>query len=169
MLYIEEPDFQKISNDKRNCYDIQTHQCGWVDHRFTHEKCSNSYRLICDWLSYLSSLLVLQKLRYRLESCTGFGRGSGDWIGSGRTFEKGLVQNVEELPFDTALKITVAKYYTPSGRCIQSANYKEGRGSGMTDANSGFLAKKVSEKETIGFVFMHHSSKIWSLDFVNIT
>jgi len=47
-------------------------------------------------------------------------------VGSERTFGKGLVQNVADLPFDTALKFTVAKYYTPSGRCIQSTNYKEG-------------------------------------------
>ena len=31
-----------------------------------------------------------------------------------------------QLPFDTALKYTVAKYFTPSGRCIQSTNYEEG-------------------------------------------
>jgi carboxyl-terminal processing protease len=43
-----------------------------------------------------------------------------------RTFGKGLVQNVEPLPYNTALKYTVGKYYTPSGRCIQSVNYKEG-------------------------------------------
>lgn len=30
------------------------------------------------------------------------------------------------LPFETSLKLTVAKYYTPSGRCIQSVEYKEG-------------------------------------------
>jgi len=47
-------------------------------------------------------------------------------VGSSKTFGKGLVQNVEDLPFDTALKFTVAKYYTPSGRCIQSTNYKDG-------------------------------------------
>uniref|UniRef100_A0A0G4HMK8 PDZ domain-containing protein n=1 Tax=Chromera velia CCMP2878 TaxID=1169474 RepID=A0A0G4HMK8_9ALVE len=41
----------------------------------------------------------------------------------GSTFGKGLVQNVEALPFSTALKYTVAKYYTPSGRCIQSVRY----------------------------------------------
>eukprot|EP00871_Galdieria_phlegrea_P002418 jgi/Galph1/3177/GphlegSOOS_G1865.1 len=43
-------------------------------------------------------------------------------IGS-KTFGKGLVQNVEQLPFHTALKYTVGKYYTPSGRCIQSTYY----------------------------------------------
>jgi len=47
-------------------------------------------------------------------------------VGSERTYGKGLVQNVADLPFDTALKFTVAKYYTPSGRCIQSTNYKAG-------------------------------------------
>jgi C-terminal peptidase prc len=47
-------------------------------------------------------------------------------MGADRTFGKGLVQNVEDLPFNTALKFTVAKYYTPSGRCIQGINYEEG-------------------------------------------
>lgn len=50
-------------------------------------------------------------------------------IGS-RTFGKGLVQNVQELPFNTALKYTVGKYYTPSGRCIQSLNYAQSQGEG---------------------------------------
>jgi carboxyl-terminal processing protease len=49
-------------------------------------------------------------------------------VRSDRRFGKGLVQNVEELPFDTTLEFTVAKYYTPSGRCIQGINYKEGGG-----------------------------------------
>lgn len=37
-------------------------------------------------------------------------------VGDGRTYGKGLVQNIAELPFNNALKYTVAKYYTPSGR-----------------------------------------------------
>lgn len=65
-------------------------------------------------------------------------------VGSGRTFGKGLVQNVEELPFDTALKFTVAKYYTPSGRCIQSTNYANGAGS---NAEGKYKASKVAEKD----------------------
>ena len=36
-----------------------------------------------------------------------------------RSFGKGLVQSVVRLPFDCALKMTTAKYYTPSGRLIQ--------------------------------------------------
>jgi carboxyl-terminal processing protease len=65
-------------------------------------------------------------------------------VGSGRTFGKGLVQNVEELPFNTALKFTVAKYYTPSGRCIQATNYSSGAGLG-SDGN--YKASKVAEKD----------------------
>ncbi|HET7153541.1 MAG TPA: S41 family peptidase [Candidatus Kapabacteria bacterium] len=40
-----------------------------------------------------------------------------------RTFGKGLVQTITPLPYNTTLKITTAKYYTPSGRCIQEINY----------------------------------------------
>jgi carboxyl-terminal processing protease len=41
------------------------------------------------------------------------------------SFGKGLVQTVIPLSYDTSLKITTAKYYTPSGRCIQKINYSE--------------------------------------------
>jgi carboxyl-terminal processing protease len=40
-----------------------------------------------------------------------------------RTFGKGLVQNVIPLSYNTQLKVTVAKYYIPSGRCIQAIDY----------------------------------------------
>ncbi len=40
-----------------------------------------------------------------------------------KTFGKGLVQNVVPLSYGTQLKITVAKYYIPSGRCIQAIDY----------------------------------------------
>ncbi|MFO7889416.1 MAG: S41 family peptidase [bacterium] len=39
------------------------------------------------------------------------------------TYGKGLVQSVVPLSATTALKLTTAKYYTPSGRCIQRKNY----------------------------------------------
>ncbi len=42
-----------------------------------------------------------------------------------RTFGKGLVQEQYELGDGSALRLTVARYYTPSGRCIQK-NYKNG-------------------------------------------
>ena len=40
-----------------------------------------------------------------------------------RTFGKGLVQSTRTLPYNAKLKITTAKYYIPSGRCIQALNY----------------------------------------------
>ncbi len=40
-----------------------------------------------------------------------------------RTFGKGLVQNVIPLSYNSKVKITVAKYYIPSGRCIQAIDY----------------------------------------------
>ncbi|MGB9665058.1 MAG: S41 family peptidase, partial [Ignavibacteria bacterium] len=43
-------------------------------------------------------------------------------IGS-KSFGKGLVQTVIPLPYDASLKLTTARYYTPSGRCIQKTDY----------------------------------------------
>ena len=40
-----------------------------------------------------------------------------------RTFGKGLVQTTRELPYDAMIKLTTAKYYIPSGRCIQAIDY----------------------------------------------
>ncbi|MCR4964388.1 MAG: S41 family peptidase [Bacteroidales bacterium] len=40
-----------------------------------------------------------------------------------KTFGKGLVQNVLPLDFNTSMKITIAKYYIPSGRCVQNIEY----------------------------------------------
>ncbi|MCQ2182270.1 MAG: S41 family peptidase [Bacteroidales bacterium] len=40
-----------------------------------------------------------------------------------RTFGKGLVQRIKDLPYGGELKVTTAKYYTPSGRCVQAIDY----------------------------------------------
>ncbi|MBO6026497.1 MAG: S41 family peptidase [Bacteroidales bacterium] len=40
-----------------------------------------------------------------------------------RTFGKGLVQNILPLTYNTQMKVTIAKYYIPSGRCIQEIDY----------------------------------------------
>ncbi len=40
-----------------------------------------------------------------------------------RSFGKGLVQRYRELSYGTQMKITISKYYTPSGRCIQELDY----------------------------------------------
>lgn len=40
-----------------------------------------------------------------------------------RTFGKGLVQNVVPLSYNSKMKVTISKYYIPSGRCIQAIDY----------------------------------------------
>ncbi len=42
-----------------------------------------------------------------------------------RSYGKGLVQQSHPLQYGSQIKITIAKYYTPSGRCIQAINYAE--------------------------------------------
>jgi carboxyl-terminal processing protease len=44
-----------------------------------------------------------------------------------RSYGKGLVQNTKELGYNARIKLTTAKYYIPSGRCIQSTRYKNGQ------------------------------------------
>jgi len=41
-----------------------------------------------------------------------------------RSFGKGLVQRPKELAYGTQIKITISRYYTPSGRCIQALDYR---------------------------------------------
>jgi len=54
------------------------------------------------------------------------------------SFGKGLVQNTYELSYKTILKVTTAKYYIPSGRCIQAIDYshkdKEGHANKLPDS-----------------------------------
>ena len=58
-----------------------------------------------------------------------------------RTFGKGLVQNVRELPYDSYLKVTTAKYYLPSGRCVQAVDYAN-RQNGSTRVIPDSLTKE---------------------------
>jgi carboxyl-terminal processing protease len=44
-------------------------------------------------------------------------------IAGTRTFGKGLVQSIMPLPYGGQMKLTTAKYYTPSGRCVQAIDY----------------------------------------------
>ena len=44
-----------------------------------------------------------------------------------RTFGKGLVQNILPLSYNTQVKVTIAKYYIPSGRCIQEIDYSKNK------------------------------------------
>lgn len=60
-----------------------------------------------------------------------------------RSFGKGLVQRPFNLSYGTQVKVTISKYYTPSGRCIQATDYSR------KDANG--KAIKTSEKEFNAF------------------
>lgn len=42
-----------------------------------------------------------------------------------RTFGKGLVQSIRDVGYNNRIKITTAKYYTPSGRCVQAIDYSQ--------------------------------------------
>ena len=50
-----------------------------------------------------------------------------------RTYGKGLVQQTRPLSYNTQLKVTVAKYYIPSGRCIQALDYTHRNEDGSVD------------------------------------
>ncbi len=43
-----------------------------------------------------------------------------------RSYGKGLVQNTRDVGYNSKVKMTTAKYYIPSGRCIQGVNYEDG-------------------------------------------
>ena len=45
-----------------------------------------------------------------------------------RPYGKGLVQTTMDLPYNGQMKLTTAKYYIPSGRCVQALNYKHAKG-----------------------------------------
>lgn len=51
-----------------------------------------------------------------------------------RSFGKGLVQAPRELPYNGSLKVTISKYYIPSGRCIQQMDYSHRKEDGSVEA-----------------------------------
>ncbi len=59
------------------------------------------------------------------------------------TYGKGLVQSSRELPYNGSLKLTTAKYYLPSGRCIQKIDYKKLREAAEIYRKTG---KKIDTK-----------------------
>lgn len=59
-----------------------------------------------------------------------------------RTFGKGLVQTILPLNFGAQLKVTTARYYTPSGRCIQEIDYGDRGGENVLAAKPDSLKKE---------------------------
>lgn len=62
------------------------------------------------------------------------------------TFGKGLVQNVIPLTYRTQMKVTIAKYYIPSGRCIQLLDYAKRNPDGSPSILADSLRKKFKTK-----------------------
>ena len=61
----------------------------------------------------------------------------------GRSFGKGLVQQPKPLPYGAQLKITISRYFTPSGRCIQALDYRQRTENGE--------AQKINENDYKAF------------------
>lgn len=57
-----------------------------------------------------------------------------------RTYGKGLVQTMIDLPYNGQMKLTTNKYYIPSGRCIQKLSYKHANG-GSTEQKADSLVR----------------------------
>lgn len=68
-----------------------------------------------------------------------------------RSFGKGLVQQSFKLPYNSLVKVTVAKYYTPSGRCIQALDYAHRKDDGRVGkiADSAITAYKTTAGRTV--------------------
>ncbi|GHT72205.1 peptidase S41 [Bacteroidia bacterium] len=105
-------------------------------------------------------------------------------IGS-RTYGKGLVQATRQLPYDGRLKLTTAKYYIPSGRCIQAIDYaqrdEDGRVSYIPDSlttvyytkngrpvkdGAGILPDIVMEEEKMPAIIYYMEGASIFFDFV---
>ena len=71
-----------------------------------------------------------------------------------RTYGKGLVQAIRQLPFDANMKLTTSKYYIPSGRCIQEIDYKRQRNKSAKNATTG-----NSAQDSIFYTLNHREVK----------
>ncbi|MDA9334975.1 S41 family peptidase [Flavobacteriaceae bacterium] len=68
-----------------------------------------------------------------------------------RSFGKGLVQKPTKLPYGSQLKVTISRYYTPSGRCIQALNYRDRKedGSAISYKFKEYTAFKTKNGRTV--------------------
>ncbi|MCG9791996.1 S41 family peptidase [Flavobacterium algicola] len=71
-------------------------------------------------------------------------------VGS-RSFGKGLVQRPVDLTYNTQLKVTISRYYTPSGRCIQALDYanKDNKGVAKRTEEKNYNAFKTRKGRTV--------------------
>lgn len=68
-----------------------------------------------------------------------------------RSFGKGLVQQPKKLTYGTQLKVTISRYYTPSGRCIQSLDYwnRDDKGNAVRVDQKDYNAFKTKNGRTV--------------------
>lgn len=68
-----------------------------------------------------------------------------------RSFGKGLVQRPKKLTYGTQLKITISRYYTPSGRCIQALDYwnRDEEGNATRVSSDNYNAFKTKKGRTV--------------------
>ena len=68
-----------------------------------------------------------------------------------RSFGKGLVQRPLDLSYGTQVKVTISRYYTPSGRCIQALDYskKDENGKAIKKSQNEFNAFKTKAGRTV--------------------
>ena len=68
-----------------------------------------------------------------------------------RSFGKGLVQRPLDLSYGTQVKVTISRYYTPSGRCIQALDYskKDENGKAIKKTQNEFNAFKTKTGRTV--------------------
>jgi carboxyl-terminal processing protease len=67
-----------------------------------------------------------------------------------RSFGKGLVQRPKALPYGGQLKVTISRYYTPSGRCIQALDYRNRKeGVALRFAEEDYTAFKTKGGRTV--------------------
>jgi len=68
-----------------------------------------------------------------------------------RSFGKGLVQRPIDMTYGTQVKVTISKYYTPSGRCIQALDYarKDKSGKAIRTEEKNYNAFKTQKGRTV--------------------
>jgi carboxyl-terminal processing protease len=114
-----------------------------------------------DWNKSYTTLNNPVDTKIKLAVLTGPGSASASEIVAGalqdydravlvgkKTFGKGLVQTTRPLTYNSQLKVTTAKYYIPSGRCIQALDYTHRQADGSVEKFPDSL--KTEFKTTVG-------------------
>ncbi len=117
-----------------------------------------------DWTQEYKTLGTPTDTKIPLVVLTSSGSASASEIVSGtlqdydravligrKTFGKGLVQTTRQLPYNAQVKVTTAKYYIPSGRCIQALDYSHRNTDGSVGKvpDSLMVAFKTKQGRTV--------------------